>query len=443
MQPLFPHQDVVAALLQASLPACRDGHARIDGCAPLEVVTGRRGKVFALADITVSEGRTPATVRRFVIHAYPDGAGEEARKVFRRVRRMAREQGTSAALSPWSCLLPERRWLIVPFPFDYRLPHLSQICEPSAVTDMLRGEGIGAEVTAITPVRYVPEKRCQMRLDVRIGGGLPGVWFGKTMAADSGADVVRVMQQLHSHFAGSNIAGTPAPIAYLRNGRTVVQQGVPGQTLYDLQRAGDVSAEVYRRTGSALAELHRAPLSGLPVYGAAEERALLAAMLDKDVLAASDQARAAMLLAALGEGPAGTTDAALGTSHRDFYDKQVLSDDGWLWIIDLDTLAHAPRALDVGNFVAHLRLRARQGYLVPASERGARAAFVSGYGSGCSAPALAWWTASALMRLAVIYAVRPAWRHLAPALLHDASAVLAGHDGFMTAADTTASGVYA
>ncbi|MFN7915351.1 MAG: aminoglycoside phosphotransferase family protein [Vicinamibacterales bacterium] len=430
MQPIFPHHDAIAALLQTSLPACRDGCARIEGCAPLEVVTGRRGKVFALAGAMVSAAGAAPTLRRFVIHAYPPGGGEEARKVFRRIRRMAREQGTAGALSPWSFLLPERRWLVVPFPFDYRLPHLGQVCEPAVVSDGLRAVGVEADVAAITPVRYVPEKRCQVRLEVSVAGAMRRVWFAKTMAAGNGAEVVRAMQRLHVHFAGSQIAGTPAPVAYLEPWQAVVQQGVPGETLYDLQRGGEVAAEVYRRTGAALAELHRAPLPDLPIHGRSEERSLLAAMLEKGVLAPSEQARAAVLLDALDDTPAGVCEAGWGTSHRDFYDKQVLIDNGRLWIIDLDTLAHAPRALDVGNFVAHLRLRTRQGYLDGASERRARLAFVGGYGATCTDAGLAWWTASALVRLAVIYAVRPAWRHLASGLLRDASAVLAGHDVF-------------
>lgn len=426
MQALFPHQDEIVAVLQASLPACQDGHARVHGCRPVDVVTGRRGKVFALASADVSEGAATAATRRFVIHAYPAGAEEEGRKVFRRIRRMARAMGTAGALSPWAAYLPERRWLVVPFPFDYRLPHLTQMCEPEAVTDALRSAGVVATVRSVTPVRYVPEKRCQMRFDVEVGAGTKGVFFGKTMASDNGADVVRVMGQLHAHFATSATAGTPPPVAHLPQWQTVVQRGVGGETLYDLQRAGNVADAVYRQAGHALAELHDADLNDLGMHGRLEECALLGAMLDKRVLTDRDEARAAALLAALRAASVEPSAEACVTSHRDFYDKQVLSEADRLWVIDLDTLSRAPRMLDVGNFVAHLRLRTRQGFVSAAGAHAAREAFVGGYGDHRGSVDLPWWTAAALLRLSMIYAVRPAWTHLAPLLLDDAVGAFAG-----------------
>lgn len=428
----FPHQDTVASLLQASLPACRGGSARVEACRLVEVVTGRRNKMFALADLDMSSAEATGVVtRRMVIHAYPSGAEDEGRKVFRRLRRMAREQERTAALKPWAAFLAEQRWLVVPFPFDYRLPHLSVMCEPTAMTHALRSAGVDAEMLTVTPVRYVPEKRCQLRYEVELGDGTTAVFFGKTAAGDNGADVVRWMGDLHAHFATSPVAGTPAPVAHLPQWQAVVQRGVGGRTLYDAQRAGRVPARVYRNAGVALAELHGAPLHGLSSYGHTDELSLLAMMLDKDVLHGRARVRAEALLDELRDrrdDGSGTRDAAQVTSHRDFYDKQVLNDGDRLWVIDLDTLTRAPRALDVGNFVAHLRLRSRQGFVDSSHAQVARLVFIAGYRHQLDAAELAWWTASALLRLSVIYAVRPAWSHLTSLLLDDAAAVLAGGD---------------
>jgi Ser/Thr protein kinase RdoA (MazF antagonist) len=114
------------------------------------------------------------------------------------------------------------------------------------------------------------------------------------------------------------------------------------------------------------------------------------------------------------------------TSHRDFYDKQVLAGPAGVWIIDLDTLACAPQALDVGNFIAHLRLRERQGYLTHQRARAWANSFLEGYRRRrpIDDMAIDWCAASALLRLASIYVVRPAWSHLAGALVEDAVACL-------------------
>lgn len=47
--------------------------------------------------------------------------------------------------------------------------------------------------------------------------------------------------------------------------------------------------------------------------------------------------------------------------HRDLHDKQLLWDGTSLGIIDLDTAAYGEAALDVGNLLAHVELRATQG----------------------------------------------------------------------------------
>jgi aminoglycoside phosphotransferase (APT) family kinase protein len=100
-----------------------------------------------------------------------------------------------------------------------------------------------------------------------------------------------------------------------------------------------------------------------------------------------------------------------------------------IWVIDLDTLAEGPPSLDVGNFIAHLHLRQRQGYLSHDRLAGTIEGFLAGYRRHrpIEVSAVAWWTASALIRLASVYAVRPAWEHLASVLLKDADTMLAAH----------------
>ena len=89
--------------------------------------------------------------------------------------------------------------------------------------------------------------------------------------------------------------------------------------------------------------------------------------------------------------------------HRDFHDKQVLLEEGAGMLIDLDLAAAGPPALDVGNILAHLRLRALKGAPLPWRAIAGRLVEAR---RGLVANSLHRWTAAALMRLALIYARR-------------------------------------
>jgi len=82
----------------------------------------------------------------------------------------------------------------------------------------------------------------------------------------------------------------------------------------------------------------------------------------------------------------------------------VVSTDDGVRFIDLDDSAMAPRALDMGNFLAHLHMEAFLGRRAKAAATGAVDSFVSGYGS--EPPALRSWTQLALARLAALAETR-------------------------------------
>jgi aminoglycoside phosphotransferase (APT) family kinase protein len=120
--------------------------------------------------------------------------------------------------------------------------------------------------------------------------------------------------------------------------------------------------------------------------------------------------------------------ARRGLVHGDLHDGQFLIQRGTPFLLDFDQAASGPPAMDVGNLLAHLDLRALQ-ELCGASARSVRA---------CASALLAGWQvhseheqleldfyqATTNMRLALVYAIRPHWRALAPALLVRAQAQL-------------------
>ena len=121
--------------------------------------------------------------------------------------------------------------------------------------------------------------------------------------------------------------------------------------------------------------------------------------------------------------------ARMGLAHRDLHDRQVHLVQGDVTMLDFDLMCCADVALDPGNLVAHLRWRALLG-LHGASERSCRTlerAFLDAHGRSSEAgfeTRLAFYTASAFLRLALVYRLRPRWSGRVPELVLMAGAVL-------------------
>ncbi len=109
-------------------------------------------------------------------------------------------------------------------------------------------------------------------------------------------------------------------------------------------------------------------------------------------------------------------DGGLALSHRDLHDGQMLFDSatGALSLLDFDTLAYAEPELDLGNLIAHMRLRHHQG-LMGAQARDIALAAVD-RAAGCldaDEARLEAYTRSSALRLVGVYAFRPRWRTVA------------------------------
>jgi len=109
--------------------------------------------------------------------------------------------------------------------------------------------------------------------------------------------------------------------------------------------------------------------------------------------------------------------------HRDFHDKQILIDGDRGTLIDMDLAAAGHPALDVGNILAHLRLRELKGAELRWQEVASPIAVHATRDRGIE-DSLPIWTASTLLRLALIYARRFRRPGLIEALLDSTEAAL-------------------
>jgi aminoglycoside phosphotransferase (APT) family kinase protein len=116
-------------------------------------------------------------------------------------------------------------------------------------------------------------------------------------------------------------------------------------------------------------------------------------------------------------------------AHRDLHDRQLLVDsDGRVGFLDLDTVALADPALDVGNLIAHIELAAAGGVIEASTMRPTIAALLEGFlgaaDATVDATAVGAYRLASRTRLVAVHAFRPTTRRAAAALLHGpASAV--------------------
>ncbi len=104
--------------------------------------------------------------------------------------------------------------------------------------------------------------------------------------------------------------------------------------------------------------------------------------------------------------------------HRDFYDKHVFVSESGAGLLALDTVAIGEPALDLANMIVHLELRALQGRGTSWLAGRAAGAFLNGYDPEPAVEVrLAAYRDAAWLRLACVYAYRPAWRDLVPQIV--------------------------
>jgi Phosphotransferase enzyme family len=195
---------------------------------------------------------------------------------------------------------------------------------------------------------------------------------------------------------------------------------VPGISLHDRLAAhtpphSDEVEHIARAVGVALTQIHTAdPMPTQPVHTANDEAAMLMRWLDHLRWACPDRAGAIAPLIASICGRLASLPPRHAPIHRDLHDKQILIDhQGRLGMIDFDTLATGDPALDLGNLIAHARLRVVQGlWPLRIAEQFIAALLDSTKPDADARARLDIWTEATSIRLACLYLFRPRWSQL-------------------------------
>jgi aminoglycoside phosphotransferase (APT) family kinase protein len=268
-------------------------------------------------------------------------------------------------------------------PADPRLPQLELLQDPARVARELERllETGPVEVTQAALVRHETGRRCVLRYDVRIqsNGATPTErLYGKAFANARGAQVYKQLRTLSSGAACGPHVAIPEPVGYILPWKLLLERAVPGEPILPALVAGDERLAV--RIAEALHALHQSEVCLERRHELVKEFAPLGDRVER--LAASSprlasHARRCLELArALSDRPWQWRSRPV---HRDFYHDHVLVGEHGLSVLEWDDAAMSEPAVDVANFLAHLRLLSLQRTGTPDALDGVSAVFAERY----------------------------------------------------------------
>jgi len=240
------------------------------------------------------------------------------------------------------------------------------------LTDLLDGAQMAQRFAAVLErpverieasiVRHKRGRRCAIRYDVRTSANGTAAsdvrFYGKVWASARGPRVYETLKSL-TQAGGHGLPRFPRPVAFFPDLGVMIQSEVRGLPIVPSLLVGD------RGVAEALADgLHalHASRACLPRRHLLADE--LAPLTDRTARLAGD----APELAPLAQACLAAVEGAAGRSwtwrempiHRDLYHDQVVISPTGLGFLDLDDAAMGEPAVDVANFLAHLRLLALQ-----------------------------------------------------------------------------------
>ena len=256
------------------------------------------------------------------------------------------------AVHGWAAL--PGRLVVHSFPIDPELPTLLDATDPAGVAPLLHGviEGFGDAHVELG--HYGRRNRCVLRYEVEGRGTV----YGKVWSDDRGAAVSEMMEHLRG---GLGPAAVPRVYAYLPELKLALLAALSGEPR--LSRAlKEGSPDVDRLVGDAAAVAAALHGSVVPTPAVRSVDTELQEMRDHVALVRALAPPLAGVLEPILdqiEAAATTTTALpLVPTHGDFTPSQLLSDGAGSGLVDFDSVAMGEPALDLGQYLAYLRLSA-------------------------------------------------------------------------------------
>jgi aminoglycoside phosphotransferase (APT) family kinase protein len=383
--------------------------------------------------VDAPEGKTTVPLFAELVRGNVLERHEEAVTSLRKARRgQLKDESTVEGV----CALPDLGLIVRLAGLDERIPALRFVHRPRQIRPLLEP----FLATPGTKLKHVwPEllghrlgKRAAVRMRYELKNKetkerITGTVFVKMFKRRS--DRGRELGETHTALAELGLAGdapvrVPSLIAYLPEWEMLVTENVPGVSLADLE--GENFAAGVRMAGSAIARLHTCDLVPERTHTVADEIDLLEGWVrlvgEVEHLPAPVRDRTVAAFERVRGELGSVAGAPTALVHRDFYEKQVIIDEDRTVLIDFDTLCRADPAIDLGNFIAHIRLARAKGISVSA---GLEDSFLSAYGGGSVDDDLTArvriYTQATLLRLVCLYSFWPRWRGVPERLAEELS----------------------
>ncbi len=334
---------------------------------------------------------------------------------------------------------PDLRLTVALFPYDAKLKVLRTLCDPSAGLEYvgkhchtLGWEGQRLRSISYEVLGYRLERRAVLRLHISMidqatGSDSVKSIIVKVVRPDNIERAFRAQESVRAALlssAGDAKFAVPLILAVDLKQGVYFMEDMPGKSLCDLTGT-DGFVRGCIRTQQLLDVMHRSVNGNWPQYTSTNEIEELERKLEMLGGFYPEQAVKGTEIMFRLRDLKPTTDAhsGSGTIHRDFYDKQLIIDGESVALLDFDNLAIGDRAQDYGNFLGHCRLRQLQ---EPHNSQNINsgamefAAAMNNIGETFGRR-VAWWQAATLLRLGIIYLLRPNWRDISEPLI-DAAA---------------------
>ena len=252
---------------------------------------------------------------------------------------------------------------------DPEMPFLKHALDPSEAETVLNlhlqplvGGGGRLRLRAIRVVRYKRGRRCLVEYNLEAQDSEAGAGkitlLGKARARGLDETTYGVVKSLwHAGWGEDNSDGirVPEPIGILPEFQMWLQRKIPGISTTQLLLQSN-GVEVARRIVEVAHKLHQANTHTNRVHTMAEELRILRDYLSRVVAVMPHWTRRIdSLLVACERLRASVSEPEPIVIHRDFYSDQVLVDGSTFYLLDLDLYCKGDPALDIGNFIGHIR----------------------------------------------------------------------------------------
>jgi phosphotransferase family enzyme len=288
--------------------------------------------------------------------------------------------------------IPELEMLVQVFPYDHQLPSLPILMAgppPTLEPPVLARFGEGdwrTEAWDVEPVRYRTGERMTLRLKVRARNRTTGQLEERCFYAklyreeEDGERTYEVARKLWEKAGGEGFS-VGRPVAYLSDLRTLVQEEVPGSSLYDVLLREQEATSVARRAARALAALHLdedvpRPRRARPSKEDFDRRLERIGITLRRACPHLEPEVQEIVGAVVARSAAVTPTAP---THGDLHLRHILLHGGRPALIDLDAFAEADPLLDIALILSDLAAMPLDSSLSRARARKASQAFVEEY----------------------------------------------------------------